>query len=105
MNILILSAGTRNKLVQYFKKELNKNGKVIATDCSELAPAVYEADKFYKVSRIDSSSYIAEVIGICKKENSSSQSGKKYGGGLYKRRSYLYIGTGHYELLSMAGNG
>lgn len=69
MNILILSAGTRNKLVQYFKKELGENGKIIATDCSELAPAVYEADKFYKVSRIDSPSYIDEVIEICKKEN------------------------------------
>ena len=68
MNILILSAGTRNKLVQYFKKELGENGKIIATDCSELAPAVYEADKFYKVSRIDSPSYIDEVIEICKNE-------------------------------------
>lgn len=68
MNILILSAGTRNKLVQYFKKELGNDGKIIATDCSELAPAVYEADKFYKVSRIDSPSYIDEVIEICKNE-------------------------------------
>lgn len=69
MNILILSAGTRNKLVQYFKKELGTDGKIIATDCSELAPAVYEADKFYKVSRIDSPTYIDEVLDICKKEN------------------------------------
>ncbi len=68
MNILILSAGTRNKLVQYFNKELGNDGKIIATDCSELAPAVYEADKFYKVSRIDSPSYIDEVIEICKNE-------------------------------------
>ena len=46
MNILILSAGTRNKIVQYLKKELDRKGKVIATDMSDLAPAVYEADKF-----------------------------------------------------------
>ena len=42
-NILILSAGTRNKVIQYFKKELEEKGRVIATDMSELAPAVYEA--------------------------------------------------------------
>lgn len=68
MNILILSAGTRNKLVQYFKKELGENGNIIATDCSELAPAVYEADKFYKVPRIDSPNYIDEILEICKNE-------------------------------------
>ena len=52
MNILILSAGTRDKVVQYFKKEVGDNGKVVATDCSNLAPAVYDADKFYLVPRI-----------------------------------------------------
>ena len=31
MNILILSAGTRNKVVQYFKKEVGAEGKVVAT--------------------------------------------------------------------------
>ncbi len=46
MNLLILSAGTRDKVVQYFKKELGDRGSVIATDCSNLAPAVYEADAF-----------------------------------------------------------
>ena len=30
MNILILSSGTRNKIVQYFKKALEGKGKVIA---------------------------------------------------------------------------
>ena len=52
MNILILSAGTRNKIVQYFKRELNGEGKVIVTDCSNLAPAIYEADGYYIVPRI-----------------------------------------------------
>lgn len=45
MNILILSVATRNKVVQYFKKEMKGNDLVIATDASELAPALYEADK------------------------------------------------------------
>ena len=31
MNILILSAGTRNKIVEYFVNTLNGTGKVIAT--------------------------------------------------------------------------
>ena len=47
MNILILSAGTRNKIVEYFVKTLSGNGKVVATDMSKLAPAIYEADKYY----------------------------------------------------------
>ncbi len=68
MNILILSAGTRNKIIQYFKKAIGNNGKVIATDMSELAPAVYEADKFYKVPRITDDGYIDIIFDICKKE-------------------------------------
>ena len=68
MNILILSAGTRNKIVQYFKKELNGEGRVIATDCSNLAPAIYEADKYYIVPRITDENYINIILDICKKE-------------------------------------
>ena len=45
INILILSAGTRDKVVQYFKEALAGKGKVIATDCSPYAPAIYEADE------------------------------------------------------------
>ena len=69
MNILILSAGTRNKVVQYFKRTMNSKGNVIATDMSELAPAVYEADKFYKVPCMTDEGYIDVVFDICKKEN------------------------------------
>lgn len=32
MNILILSAGTRNKIVQYFKKTIGDTGVVVARD-------------------------------------------------------------------------
>ena len=69
MNILILSAGTRNKIVQYFKRTLKGNGTVVATDMSCIAPAVYEADKFYEVPRITDPTYIEKVLDICKKEN------------------------------------
>ena len=68
MNILILSAGTRNKIVQYFKKTVGEDGKVIATDMSKLAPAVYEADKFYQVPRMSDLGYIDIIFDICKKE-------------------------------------
>ena len=68
MNILILSAGTRNKVVQYFKKEVGESGRVIATDCSNLAPAVYDADKFYLVPRITAPDYLDIILDICKKE-------------------------------------
>ncbi len=67
MNILISSAGTRNKVVQYFKRE--RAGKVVAVDCSNLGPAIYDADKSYIVPRIDDPSYIDELLKICKKEN------------------------------------
>lgn len=68
-NILILSAGTRNKVVQAFKKELGTSGKVIATDCSNIGPAIYEADKAIIVDRIDAPNYIEEILTICKQEN------------------------------------
>lgn len=69
LNILILSCGTRNKIVQYFKRELNGRGQVIATDCSKLAPALYEADKHYVVPRIDDKDYLDVILNICKKNN------------------------------------
>ena len=68
MNILLLSVGTRNKIVQYFKKALGDSGSVIVTDMSELAPAVYEADTFYKVPRITDEGYMERIFDICRKE-------------------------------------
>ena len=68
MKLLILSAGTRNKVVQYFKKECGPEDQIIATDCSNLAPAIYDADKFYLVPRIDHPDYLSIVLEICRKE-------------------------------------
>lgn len=68
MNILILSAGTRNKIVQYFVKTLRGYGKVIATDMSDLAPAIYEADKYYIVPKMTAPEYLHVILEICKKE-------------------------------------
>lgn len=68
MNILLLSSGTRNKIVQYFKKTLDGKGNVICTDMSNLAPSIYEADKFYTVPRITDPRYLDIILDICKKE-------------------------------------
>lgn len=71
MNVLILSAGTRNKVVQYFKKTIGNRGIVVATDMSSLAPALYEADKYYIVPRMTDHGYLDVILDICKKENIS----------------------------------
>jgi len=68
MNILILSCGTRNKIVQYFRKALAGKGLVLATDCSSIAPALYEADKYFIVPRMTEPGYIDVILDICRKE-------------------------------------
>jgi len=68
MNILVLSCGTRNKIINYFKKSLKKEDRIIACDCSKYAPALYEADSFYIVPRIDANNYLDVIFEICKKE-------------------------------------
>ena len=75
-NILLLSVGTRNKIVEYFKTCLSDKGegiqgRLVATDMSELAPAIYEADKNYLVPRIDDPKYIDIILDICEKEEIS----------------------------------
>ena len=68
MNILILSSGTRNKVIQYFKKALAGKGNVICTDMSNMAPSIYEADRFYTVPRMTAPGYIDVILDICRKE-------------------------------------
>lgn len=69
MNILILAAGTRNKIVQYFKRAFDGVGTVVATDASELGPAIYDADKYYIVPPISDPGYIDLILDICKNEH------------------------------------
>ena len=68
MNFLILAAGTRNKVVQYFKRTFAGTGSVIATDASELGPAIYDADRYYIVPPISAPGYIDRIIDICRNE-------------------------------------
>lgn len=71
MNILLLSVGTRNKVVQYFKKTFSGTGNVIVTDASPLAPALYDADKYYIVPIMSDPGYLDIILDICKGENIS----------------------------------
>lgn len=68
-NILILSCGTRNKIVQYFENALGDKGKLIATDCSKLAPALYDADIRHIVPEMTAPGYLDEILTICKKND------------------------------------
>ena len=73
MNILVTSAGRRVKVVEYFKSALKPiGGNVIATDCDAHAPAIYFADEFEIVPRIDSPDYIDILLNLCKKYDISA---------------------------------
>lgn len=71
MNILILSCGTRNTIVQYFKEVLGDSGRVVAADMNPFAPALYEADCQYIVPQIAAPDYIDRVLEICRDEQIS----------------------------------
>lgn len=64
--LLLLSCGTRNKIVQFFRAERNNDFEVYAADCSTLAPALYDADKFFIVPRMNDSGYLDHILAICR---------------------------------------
>ncbi len=68
MNFLILAAGTRDKVVQYFKAAFAGVGTIVATDASPFGPAIYDADKHYIVPPITAPGYIDVILDICRKE-------------------------------------
>ena len=69
MNILFCSAGRRCELLKNFRKSMGEDGKIVATDISLTAPAIYMADKYYIVPRINDENYIPTILDICKKED------------------------------------
>jgi carbamoyl-phosphate synthase large subunit len=68
-NILFCSVGRRVRLIQDIKSDLNDTGKIIATDYSSTAPALYVADSKYIVPKITDEQYLDILLEICKKEN------------------------------------
>lgn len=67
MNVLILSAGTRNLIVRYFKAALGE-GRVVTADADPLVPAGFESDAHYHVPPADAAAYPDRVLGICRQE-------------------------------------
>ena len=68
MNILFCSVGRRCELLKDFRTTLGKQGKIVVTDNSPVAPAMAFADKAYLVPLISDPSYISIILEICKKE-------------------------------------
>lgn len=67
-NILFCSVGRRGDLVKDFKKSLDVNSKIIATDNTSTAPGLYFADRQYIVPKIVEDNYIPIILDICRKE-------------------------------------
>ena len=69
MNVLFCSVGRRGELIKNFRQSMTEGSRIIATDNSRYAPAIYLADKAYLVPRIDDPSYIDTVLDICRNES------------------------------------
>lgn len=69
MKVLFCSVGRRGELVKDFRLSMEAGGKIVATDNSPVAPALYLADKQYLVPRIDDPGYIDSILEICKSED------------------------------------
>lgn len=68
-NILFCSVGRRARLLMDFRESMSGRGKLVATDMSPVAPALFLADKAYLVPRIDAADYWNTVLDICENED------------------------------------
>ena len=68
MNYLMCSVGRRGELMKFFRESMEPGSRLIATDNSHYAPALYYADKQYIVPRIDDPGYMDLLLQICEKE-------------------------------------
>ena len=69
MNILFSCAGRRRYLLKYFREELSKEDKIIATDMQSSAPALTEADIVEIVPAVYAENYIETLKDICIKHS------------------------------------
>lgn len=67
MNILFTCAGRRTYLLKYFRENMSKGDKIIATDMQLSAPALQVADVKIQVPSVYSSDYVDITLDICKK--------------------------------------
>lgn len=68
MNILFCSVGRRAEFLKIVRQSMGSEGKIVATDITNTAPALYFADTFYLVPPISDPSYIDVILDICRKE-------------------------------------
>lgn len=68
MNILFTCVGRRTYLLKYFKENLLKEDKIVATDMSLLAPALQMADVKLQVPSVYDPKYIDITLKICKEQ-------------------------------------
>ena len=69
-NILILGAGGPAGIgVIKSLRETNFDINIISIDCNELSAGFHMSDKYYVVPKVESKSYLSEVLKIVKKEN------------------------------------
>ncbi|MBX2922970.1 MAG: ATP-grasp domain-containing protein [Chitinophagaceae bacterium] len=64
MNILFTCAGRRNYLINYFKEALGDDGKVLASDMQDSAPAMVDADEAFIVPAIYEDGYLDAIKKI-----------------------------------------
>lgn len=70
-SILITAASRRVPLVRAFRQaltDIGQGGEVIVTDVNPLSPAVYAADRAFRVPYADEAGYIDEVLAIAAAE-------------------------------------
>lgn len=65
MKILLTAIGKRIQLITHLKKTF----EVFGVDCSDLAPAMYFVDKFFKIPRYNEKGYIDILSAICESED------------------------------------
>lgn len=95
LNLLILSCGTRNLLVRYFKNTSGGFAKVVGTDCSVYAPALYETDAHYIVPRMTDPAYLDRILAICHTESIDAV--------LPLQEDELFLIASHRQLFTQAG--
>ena len=71
-NILFCSVGRRARLLMDFRESMNGCGKLIATDMSPVAPALFYADETYLVPKITESDYFDTILDICSKSKAKA---------------------------------
>ena len=69
MNILFTCAGRRTYLLKYFKENLAKGDKVVATDMQISAPALQVADVRLQVPAVYDPEYVNITLNICKEQH------------------------------------